>query len=104
MKDFITSKEDEKAEKYAHFLLKVINGIKTSDRGDSTREENQLGIIGPTKAYLSKAKDIYRWILYVKHTDYNKLKEIKDNLEKTSYPGELKGIGIQYDFDPMNGY
>lgn len=100
----ITSKEDEKAEKYAHFLLKVINGIKTSDRGDSTREENQLGIIGPTKAYLSKAKDIYRWILYVKHTDYNKLKEIKDNLEKTSYPGELKGIGIQYDFDPMNGY
>ncbi|WP_123608404.1 replication restart helicase PriA [Mobilisporobacter senegalensis] len=102
----ITSKEDEKAKNYAYFLLKVINDLKTSNDNDMYRinEENQLGIIGPTKAYLSKAKDIFRWIIYVKHIDYEELKDIKNNLEKIESPIEFKGVGVQFDFDPMNGY
>lgn len=100
----VTSKEDEKARKYAYFLLKVIQDLESSKDEYDLKEENQLGIIGPTKAYLSKAKDIYRWIIYLKHVDYEVLKELKNYLENVKHPEELKGIGVQYDFDPMNGY
>lgn len=103
----ITSKEEEKAKGYANFLLKSIQNFKNSEYNEIYKTKQlmeDLGVIGPTKAYLSKAKDIYRWVLYLKHNDYEELKDIKNNLERIDIPNEYKGCNIQFDFNPINSY
>lgn len=97
----VTSKDEDKAEKVSKLLSHVVKDHVT------TEEEVQEGltIIGPTKASLAKAKDIYRQVLYLKYTDYEILKEIKNYLEGyIEYSDYLKGCNVQFDFDPMNSY
>ena len=45
-------------------------------------EEKELYMIGPTQASVSKINDMYRHVLYLKHSDYEKLVQIKDILEE----------------------
>lgn len=103
----ITSKEEEKAGRYANYILQIIQDVKSSDDHEIDKISQiikELGVIGPTKAYLSKAKDIYRWVIYLKHNDYEELKDIKNNLESIDCPNEYKGCNVQFDFDPINSY
>lgn len=93
----ITSREEEKAV-YAGRLLKaaVIEELKVTE---------QIKLIGPTKAGLSKLNDIYRQIIYIKSPEYEILKQIKNYLEGLLYYSQtIKGITVQFDFDPMNSY
>ncbi len=64
--------------------------------------EDGLQIIGPSPAGIGKVKDIYRFVFYVKNKDYEKLIMVKDRLEQILQAMELKGMHIQFDFDPMN--
>lgn len=62
-------------------------------------------IIGPAKASLSKAKDIYRRVIYLKDREERNLKEMMAYLEGyMKYSEYLKDIYVQFDFDPINTY
>ena len=61
-------------------------------------------VIGPSKAAVSKINDIYRFVIYCKEKDYQKLliyKELTENYRKI-LPGN--SAFVQFDFDPVNTY
>ena len=65
--------------------------------------KQNVRIIGPTSPYVGKVNDIYRRIIYLKHTEYDVLIDMKNKLEKyiEINPG-FQSMRIQFDFDPMN--
>ncbi len=69
---------------------------------DNSHEMSDMQVIGPSPAGIGKIKDIYRFVFYIKNKNYEKLIEVKDRLEHILQMMELKGIHIQFDFDPMN--
>lgn len=59
-------------------------------------------LIGPAPAAVGKINDIYRYGVYIKHKDYQKLVKIKDHIEKQrTLQKDAKGM-CQFDFDPVN--
>ena len=68
-----------------------------------TRQE--IALIGPSDAGLSKLKDVYRKVLYLKCTEMNYLTEWKGWLEAV-LPKEkqLSTFNIQFDMDPVNPF
>ncbi len=68
-----------------------------------TRQE--IALIGPSDAGLSKLKDVYRKVLYLKCTEMNYLTEWKGWLEVV-LPKEkqLSTFNIQFDMDPVNPF
>ena len=94
----VTSKEEEKASKAATQLGEVIK-LYFAD------QEMKAHMIGPAPASISKANDIYRHVIYLKHDEYDKLIEIKNYLEGYfKYSEQFAGCNLQFDFNPMNGY
>lgn len=78
-------------------LIKAVNTVKI------TKED--VKIIGPCDAALYKADDIYNKVLYYKAEAYEKLTEIKDELEQFVKDNEdFKYVSVQFDFNPMNAY
>lgn len=78
-------------------LIKAVNTVKI------TKED--VKIIGPCDAALYKADDIYNKVLYYKAEEYEKLTEIKDELEWFVKDNEdFKYVSVQFDFNPMNAY
>ncbi|MCM1201571.1 MAG: primosomal protein N' [Bacteroides fragilis] len=99
----------------AHMLaILVISG--TEEQGERTLEsfshlvkerfgaDKALTMIGPAPAAISKINDLYRHMLYLKHSDYEVLVQIKDMLEAYGREQDLKNQSVQFDFDPMNTY
>ncbi len=68
-----------------------------------TRQE--IALIGPSDAGLSKLKDVYRKVLYLKCMEMNYLTEWKGWLEAV-LPKErqLSTFNIQFDMDPVNPF
>lgn len=66
--------------------------------------DRTLLMIGPAPAAVSRINDLYRYVLYLKHPDYEALVQIKDMLEAYSKEQDYKKQSIQFDFDPMNTY
>ena len=68
-----------------------------------TRQE--IALIGPSDAGLSKLKDVYRKVLYLTCTEMNYLTEWKGWLEAV-LPKErqLSTFNIQFDMDPVNPF
>lgn len=65
-----------------------------------------LSVIGASKAAVSKINDIYRYVIYIKHRDYNALVHIKDGVElylEKTYKYK-KDFSVQFDFTPMDNY
>lgn len=69
----------------------------------STQE--QYAMTGPVPAGLARANDLYRYLIYVKLADYERLiclhdrvKEQKETIEQSQQ------VRIQFDFDPYSGY
>lgn len=61
-------------------------------------------MIGPAAANIKKINDVYRYVIYIKNKDYNKLVGLKDALEYFVEDQNIKDATIQFDFNPMNGY
>ena len=64
-----------------------------------------LAFIGPAEAGLTRAKDRYRVVFYVKSSGEEEILEAKRELEQISL--ELKwekSCTIQYDLNPLSGY
>ena len=67
-------------------------------------EEAPLRMIGPAEASISKINDLYRYVLYIKCADYERLVAVKDMLELYYREQAVGNMSIQFDFDPMNTY
>ena len=95
----VTSKDEDKAKKAAD----LIEGV--SKEWERKNGKNLSNIIGPAPASLSKAKDVYRFIIYVKQGSYKHLIGLKDYLEGyIEFSDYMKDCNIQFDFNPINNY
>ena len=82
-----------------------------------------MSVIGPSEPALSKIKDMYRKVIYIKNKDYNVLVDVKNTVEAwmkskksmklTESMKSMKceedkcantGINVFFDFNPMNMY
>ena len=65
----------------------------------------QASIVGPSEAGLSRARDRYRYVMYVKCREETILSAVKSELERISRDGKWeKYCSVQYDVDPVSGY
>ena len=63
---------------------------------------SSLKVVGPTEASVAKINDVYRYVLYMKHPDYNILVKIKDFIEKRIEQEKWNRVSVQFDFNPVN--
>ena len=61
-------------------------------------------IIGPAPALIGKINDIYRYCVYVKNRDYQKLVAVKNEVEAFRSRQEKPKGSCQFDFDPVHTY
>ena len=81
----------------------VAKGIEKEIKKNFSNEE--LQVLGPSKAGISKINDIYRYVIYLKHINYDMLIQIKDNLEPKIKNNLLKkDTYVFFDFNPMHTY
>lgn len=93
----VTGKEESFAFDFAKDLVKEI-------KKDFDKVED-LQVLGPNKAGVSKINDIFRYVIYLKHIDYDILVQIKDDLEPKIKSKLLKkDIYVSFDFNPMHTY
>ena len=90
----VISREREEGESLAGQMAQLIR-----ERGEET-----LHVVGPAEASIAKIQDLYRYIFYIRHREYQVLVEIKDTLEQYCKEQELRSQTVQFDFDPMNCY
>lgn len=67
-------------------------------------DDKRLVMIGPTEACIGKINDVYRYIFYIKHREYQILTAVRDALEQTIHAMQWNTDSVQFDFDPMNTY
>ena len=72
--------------------------------GTDPESREKMQIIGPAKASVGRINDIYRFVIYCKHKDYNKLVECKDKVESFLNQTEIRGQNVQFDFDPIDSF
>lgn len=70
-----------------------------------TPEERFGTVSGPVPAGLAKANDLYRFIIYIKSPEYQRLMELHKlaQQEKVLTESSMK-CNIQFDFNPLSGY
>ena len=96
----IASKKEEIVEKCATLVTGAVKQFMQDNQ-----LEDGIQVIGPADASLKKANDIYRKVLYIKHSDYQVLVQIKNFLEGFArFSDSFKGCSVQFDFNPMSGY
>lgn len=69
-----------------------------------TGDVKRLRVIGPAEASIGKLSDVYRHVLYIRHSDYRTLVKCKDRLERFCRERTRARQTVQFDFDPMNTY
>ena len=93
----LQSPEEDKAEAFAGKLRELF-----------IRDDPEALVIGPAKGSLTKIRDQYRYVLYIKAEKYDKLVRCKDRAE--AFYAYLTGIGrdpqvqMQFDFDPVSPF
>ena len=93
----LQSGNEDKAEKLAGQLRELF-----------VRDDPNVLVIGPAQASLSKIRDQYRYVLYIKDENYDKLVRCKDRAE--AFLAYLIRIGrdpqaqVQFDFDPVSPF
>lgn len=91
------------SEEAGETLAKTIaESLKTTETLKPNGEA--LRIIGPAPAAVGKISDVYRFVLYVKHKDYERLVEAKDTIEAVLEQAENRKETVYFDFDPLNAY
>ena len=72
------------------------------------RDDPEVLVIGPAKGSLTKIRDQYRYVIYIKDVNYDKLIRCKDRAE--AFIAYLIRIGkdpqvqVQFDFDPVSPF
>lgn len=70
----------------------------------SGQQDLGMTVIGPAPAQIGRINDIYRYGVYIKEKDYQKLVAVKDRIERLRAMQERPKGACQFDFDPMNAY
>jgi primosomal protein N' (replication factor Y) len=85
-----------------------ISGDKHSkelaDRAKALFGDKRPNVIGPAPASVGRINDVYRYIFYIKHRDYQVLVDIKDDLEDYINTKKWNSDSVQFDFNPMSNY
>ena len=98
---------------FCHMLSVQITSEKESDAagkakllGEFIKSKNYgVLIFGPQDAGIAKLKDVYRKVIYLRDADYNRLIQIKDDLEKQLLDeNKYRTAHVSFDFDPTNGF
>jgi len=90
----VAGRNEEQLEFASIYLKKYIEQIY---------KKEDLKIIGPAKAPISKINDIYRKIIYIKQKDYELLTWIKDKAEQyIEINSGYNQIQVQFDFNPIS--
>jgi primosomal protein N' (replication factor Y) len=89
----VFSPEEKAGEKLATAL---------AERARKLISDRKTLLLGPSPASIGKVNDVYRYVLYLKSPDYQKLIEIKDQLEACLTQLQNTRENVQFDFDPMN--
>ncbi len=93
----MTASDEEILEKRTNEIYSYICGLY----GDN----KNMNIIGPSIPVISKIRDVYRRVVYVKDIKYNELADLKDRTEEfIEETEELSDFSCQFDFNPMNMY
>ena len=96
----IMSEEDDRAK----LASELIAGA-TKEWIQKNGWEEQINVVGPAQANLSRINDVFRRILYIKDEEYDRLTTLKDFLENyIDFSSYMQNCRIQFDFNPMNGY
>ena len=83
------------------FAINAQDGALLADTLAKVARDNRMRVIGPATATISKINDIFRYVFYVKSSDYDKLIETKDKIEEKRKMMQRTGEQVQFDFDPM---
>lgn len=104
----ITAKEEEKGRllsgKIAEELKRFVNEEVKNTASVKEKIKGQVQVIGPSKAGVGKINDIYRFVLYLKCKEYDKLVECKDLTERFLEQTERREETVSFDFDPIDSY
>ena len=92
----IYGKEEESVKQLA---LRLADVVKSNM---DFLQNRKLQVLGPAPANISRINDIYRYVFYLKHSEYDMLVEVKDFLEETLRQWQPRQLSIQFDFDPVN--
>lgn len=93
----LTSREEEEAAGTAKILTEILKEKKEKYEG--------LTVLGPLKASVSKIKDVYRYLFYMKHEQEQVLTEAKGELEGyLSYSEHRNKVMMSFDLDPVSSY
>lgn len=110
---FFAKREEEAkagAEEAARYARQIAEQ-QERPAGEGTRQQDlrqgavpDTVVIGPAPALIGKINDVYRYGVYVKNKNYEKLVEIKDGIEALRASRErLQGL-CQFDFDPVHNF
>ena len=105
---FFAKREEEAkagAEEAARYARQIAER-QERPAGEGTRQGAvpDTVVIGPAPALIGKINDVYRYGVYVKNKNYEKLVEIKDGIEALRASRErLQGL-CQFDFDPVHNF
>lgn len=90
-----------KDEKILAVLAEQIKGMVDT----VAAKHEKLRVIGPADAGIARINDVYRKVIYVKHTEYEVLVAVKNLVEEKTEDMELlKRASVQFDFNPMSGF
>lgn len=90
----IFAREEERAKALAESL----SGLVRKEWVKKQPAEDSVRLMGPAPASIGKINDIFRFVFYVKSSEYDKLVEVKDLLEEDIGSRQLKTETVQFDF------
>lgn len=92
---YLSGSEEEFLEKQAERLGNAIQRLCTEG----------LVVIGPAVAALSRKKDMYRMVIYLKHMKETVLLHVKNQIERIlEQEAVWNKIYIQFDYNPLNAF
>lgn len=72
---------------------------------DEIKTTKALTVLGPSQASLSKIKDIYRRVIYVKHDEYQILSQVAVQFyHRSATTSQTSSVQVAYDINPMMPY
>ncbi len=97
----VTSKSDDHAQLYAGRIRELLDRITAG-----LRQHHKILIIGPASASVSRIRDDYRYVVYMKCEKYDTLIDCKDRVERLTAAMQAgqrgAAVNVQFDFDPLN--
>lgn len=94
----------EAAGEAARAARELVGEWSGEEAAGSSRRAPETAVIGPAPAQIGKINDVYRYGVYIKDRDYQRLVAVKNRIERLR-AGQEKPRGIcQFDFDPVNAY